>query len=307
MKIPLDPITLEQHFKEDNEGPLSNQGYMPYLNTFILDKVPNYSLLWQSRLFCSSQWDVLSRDSAGRCCTAWRKRSFLLIFIFETYSPSAPAVWCRYSLKLSFSINSAECKRSGPSGAGGVRHPRVQQDVLDVVLQEKNLHQTSGHLRRWRLQSLVRLQLPVGGRVPAGRRGRGGEDLAQNKLPQRQGFIFLPPLHSSPQVEYFLRRLTEAMGSGWSEEKLANYRLQLHPKSSLSAWDLIDLVGAAFCKGLHPQTVSMGISGVFQELILDVVKQVRWPVCCRQLSWFTVWVDRCVYLLHLLVSIFQPI
>lgn len=65
------------------------------------------------------------------------------------------------------------------------------------------------------------------------------------------------------------------MGSGWSEERFADYRLQLHKKSSLSAWDLIDLLGAGFCKGLHRQTVSMGISEVFQELILDVVKQVR--------------------------------
>lgn len=68
------------------------------------------------------------------------------------------------------------------------------------------------------------------------------------------------------------------MGSGWSEERFANYRLQLRTKSCLSAWDLIDLVGAGFCKGLHPQTVSMGINEVFQELILDVVKQVRQPV-----------------------------
>lgn len=93
------------------------------------------------------------------------------------------------------------------------------------------------------------------------------------------------------QVEYFLQRLTGAMGSGWSEEKFAKYRLQLHTKSSLSAWDLIDLVGADFCKGLHPQTVSMGIGEVFQELILDVVKQVGWPglgdgwgdasICCN--------------------------
>lgn len=89
------------------------------------------------------------------------------------------------------------------------------------------------------------------------------------------GVIFLPSLHSTLQVEYFLRRLTEAMGSGWSEEKFADYRLQLHKKSSLSAWDLIDLMGAGFCKGLHRQTVSMGINEVFEELILDLLKQVR--------------------------------
>lgn len=39
MKIPHDPVALEEHFKDDDEGPVSNQGYMPYLNRFILDKV----------------------------------------------------------------------------------------------------------------------------------------------------------------------------------------------------------------------------------------------------------------------------
>lgn len=39
MKIPHDPVALEQHFRDDDKGPLSNQGYMPYLNRFILDKV----------------------------------------------------------------------------------------------------------------------------------------------------------------------------------------------------------------------------------------------------------------------------
>lgn len=40
MRIPHDPVALEEHFKDDDEGPVSNQGYMPYLNRFILDKVP---------------------------------------------------------------------------------------------------------------------------------------------------------------------------------------------------------------------------------------------------------------------------
>lgn len=39
MRIQHDPVALEEHFKDDDEGPVSNQGYMPYLNRFILDKV----------------------------------------------------------------------------------------------------------------------------------------------------------------------------------------------------------------------------------------------------------------------------
>lgn len=66
----------------------------------------------------------------------------------------------------------------------------------------------------------------------------------------------------------------EASGGGcggWSEEKL---RLNLKV-NSLTAWELIDLLGRGyFSKGLSHHTLSMGIGEVFQELILDVLKQV---------------------------------
>ncbi|XP_043953989.1 switch-associated protein 70 [Gambusia affinis] len=39
MRIPHNPLTFEEHFKDDDKGPLSNEGYMPYLNRYILDKV----------------------------------------------------------------------------------------------------------------------------------------------------------------------------------------------------------------------------------------------------------------------------
>ncbi|MEE6498765.1 hypothetical protein FKM82_003223 [Ascaphus truei] len=39
LHVPHDPVALEEHFRDDDEGPVSNQGYMPYLNKFILDKV----------------------------------------------------------------------------------------------------------------------------------------------------------------------------------------------------------------------------------------------------------------------------
>ena len=69
----------------------------------------------------------------------------------------------------------------------------------------------------------------------------------------------------------------EAMGSGWSEEKFCDYKLQLHSKNNrLSAWELIELLGLGhFTKSMTRQTLSMGIGEVFQELILDVLKQVR--------------------------------
>ncbi|XP_071374229.1 differentially expressed in FDCP 6 homolog isoform X1 [Centroberyx affinis] len=37
--IPHDPVALEEHFRDDDDGPVSSQGYMPYLTKYILDKV----------------------------------------------------------------------------------------------------------------------------------------------------------------------------------------------------------------------------------------------------------------------------
>ncbi|KAM3838426.1 differentially expressed in FDCP 6 homolog [Diretmus argenteus] len=39
LNIPHDPVALEAHFQDDDDGPVSDHGYMPYLNKYILDKV----------------------------------------------------------------------------------------------------------------------------------------------------------------------------------------------------------------------------------------------------------------------------
>lgn len=66
------------------------------------------------------------------------------------------------------------------------------------------------------------------------------------------------------------------MGSGWSDEKFANYKLELNTKNNcLTVWELTELVGVRyFSKGIDHQTLSMGINEVFLELIQDVLKQV---------------------------------
>ncbi|XP_044064734.1 switch-associated protein 70 isoform X2 [Siniperca chuatsi] len=75
------------------------------------------------------------------------------------------------------------------------------------------------------------------------------------------------------EIEYFLRKLMEAMRSGWSEEQFADYKLH-KKKNCLTAWELIELLGMGhFSKGMNCQTLSMGINEVFLELILDVLKQ----------------------------------
>ncbi|XP_073693143.1 switch-associated protein 70 [Garra rufa] len=84
------------------------------------------------------------------------------------------------------------------------------------------------------------------------------------------------PLHIvTEELEYFLRKLFGAMGCSWNEGRFDDYRMQLSAKKKhLNAWELIELIGMGhFTKGINPQTLSMGISEVYQELVMDVIKQ----------------------------------
>ncbi|KAI9528502.1 Switch-associated protein 70 [Dissostichus eleginoides] len=172
MKIPHDPVALEEHFKDDDKGPLSNQGYMPYLNRFILDKV-------------QEEFDVLEFNKM--CWTLCYKKNISTKHLLIS-DDDAFKVWCIFNF--------------------------LSEDKYPLVM-------------------------------------------------------------ITEEIEYFLRKLMEAMGSGWSEEKFCDYKLQLHSKNNrLSAWELIKLLGLGhFTKGMTRQTISMGIGEVFQELILDVLKQ----------------------------------
>ncbi|XP_043072698.1 switch-associated protein 70b [Puntigrus tetrazona] len=172
MKIPHDPVALEEHFRDDDEGPVSNQGYMPYLNRFILDKVQdNFDRIDFNRM-C---WTLCARKNLNR--------NHLLISDDDAFK-----IWCIFNF--------------------------LSEDRYPLIM-------------------------------------------------------------VSEEIEYFLRKLTEAMGGSWIEEKFEEYKLQLSSKHQcLNAWELIELVGMGhFSKGMDRQTLSMGINEVFQELILDVLKQ----------------------------------
>ncbi|KAK2894632.1 hypothetical protein QQF64_012480 [Cirrhinus molitorella] len=172
MKIPHDPVALEEHFRDDDEGPVSNQGYMPYLNRFILDKVQdNFDRVDFNRM-C---WTLCARKNLNR--------NHLLISDDDAFK-----TWCIFNF--------------------------LSEDKYPLVM-------------------------------------------------------------VSEEIEYFLRKLTEAMGGSWIEEKFEEYKIQLSSKHQcLNVWELIELVGMGhFSKGMDRQTLSMGINEVFQELILDVLKQ----------------------------------
>ncbi|KAJ8344026.1 hypothetical protein SKAU_G00313550 [Synaphobranchus kaupii] len=172
MKIPHDPVALEEHFKDDDEGPVSNQGYMPYLNKFILDKVQDNFDRVDFNKMC---WTLCARKNLNR--------NHLLITDDDAFK-----IWCIFNF--------------------------LSEDKYPLVI-------------------------------------------------------------VTEEIEYFLRKLTEAMGGSWVEERFEEYRTQLSSKQQcLSVWELIELIGTGhFSMGMDRQTLSMGISEAFQELILDVLKQ----------------------------------
>uniref|UniRef100_A0A3P8XF12 Switch-associated protein 70 n=1 Tax=Esox lucius TaxID=8010 RepID=A0A3P8XF12_ESOLU len=172
MKIPHDPVALEEHFKDDDEGPVSTQGYMPYLNKFILDKVQ----------------DNFDRQDFNRMCWTLCARKNLNRTNILISDEDAFKIWCIFNF--------------------------LSEDTYPLTI-------------------------------------------------------------VAEEIEYFLRKLTEAMGGSWVEERFEDLKTELSAKQQcLSGWELITLVGTGtFSKGMDRQTISMGITEVFHELILDVLKQ----------------------------------
>ncbi|XP_062917923.1 switch-associated protein 70-like isoform X2 [Mobula hypostoma] len=94
------------------------------------------------------------------------------------------------------------------------------------------------------------------------------------------------------EIEYFFRKLTEAMGINWQQENFEDYRAQLGAeRSGLSVWEFITLVGSGlFLKGMNRQTLSMAINEVYCELILDVIKQgFMWKKGHKRKNWNERW------------------
>ncbi|XP_072242494.1 switch-associated protein 70b [Leuresthes tenuis] len=172
LRIPHDPVALEEHFKDDDEGPVSNQGYMPYLNKFILDKVTGN---FDRQDFDKMCWTLCSRKNLDQ--------NQLFISNDDAFK-----IWCIFNF--------------------------LSEDRYPLIM-------------------------------------------------------------VTEEIEYFLRKLTEAMGGSWVEERFEDYKMQLNSKQQrLNAWELIILVGSGhFSKGMDRQTLSMGINEVYQELILDMLKQ----------------------------------
>lgn len=82
------------------------------------------------------------------------------------------------------------------------------------------------------------------------------------------------------QVEYLLKKVLSSMslevGLGELEELLAQEAQAAQSSSGLSVWQFLELFNSGRClRGVGRDTLSMAIHEVYQELIQDVLKQVR--------------------------------
>ncbi|XP_051748132.1 differentially expressed in FDCP 6 homolog isoform X2 [Ctenopharyngodon idella] len=87
LNIPHDPVALEEHFKDNNNGPVSNQGYMPYLNKYILAKATEGT--FNKETFDELCWTLTSKKNCkpsiqqGLCS---QKDCFKLFCLFNLLS-----------------------------------------------------------------------------------------------------------------------------------------------------------------------------------------------------------------------------
>ncbi|KAK7136539.1 hypothetical protein R3I93_016767 [Phoxinus phoxinus] len=83
LRIPHDPAALERHFSDDDDGPVSSQGYMPYLNQFILDKVTEGT-------FVKEEVDEL-------CWTLCSKKNYRPDTLRVLTNQDAFRIWCLFN------------------------------------------------------------------------------------------------------------------------------------------------------------------------------------------------------------------
>ncbi|XP_062373614.1 differentially expressed in FDCP 6 homolog [Sardina pilchardus] len=87
LNIPHDPAVLEEHFQDDDHGPVSNHGYMPYLNTYILAKAKEGT--FNKEMFDELCWMMTSKKNykptvENGLCSG--KNSFKLFCLFNLLS-----------------------------------------------------------------------------------------------------------------------------------------------------------------------------------------------------------------------------
>uniref|UniRef100_A0A673SXF1 IRF4-binding protein n=1 Tax=Suricata suricatta TaxID=37032 RepID=A0A673SXF1_SURSU len=146
LHIPHDPVALEEHFRDDDDGPVSSQGYMPYLNKYILDKVEEGAFVKEH--FDELCWTLTAKknyrvDSNGNSMLS-NEDAFRLWCLFNFLSEDKyPLIMVpdevEYLLKKVLSSMSLEV------GLG---------ELEELLAQEAQAAQTSGGLSVWQFLEL---------------------------------------------------------------------------------------------------------------------------------------------------------
>ncbi|KAM4835449.1 differentially expressed in FDCP 6 homolog [Thomomys bottae] len=149
LHIPHDPVALEEHFRDDDDGPVSSQGYMPYLNKYILDKVEEGAFVKEH--FDELCWTLTAKknyraDSNGNSMLS-NQDAFRLWCLFNFLSEDKyPLIMVpdevEYLLKKVLSSMSLEMGLS------------ELEELLAQEAQEAQAAQTTGGLSVWQLLEL---------------------------------------------------------------------------------------------------------------------------------------------------------
>ncbi|TNN82868.1 Differentially expressed in FDCP 6 [Liparis tanakae] len=128
LSIPHDPVALEEHFRDDDDGPVSSQGYMPYLNKYILDKVEY--LLKKICMSMSIEFNCVELDD---------------FFSQDSVQQSGITVWVFLEM-----MNSGKMTRGIDKSIVSMAIEEVYREIVGDVLKEGYLWKKGQLRRNWK-------------------------------------------------------------------------------------------------------------------------------------------------------------
>ncbi|XP_071993295.1 differentially expressed in FDCP 6 homolog isoform X3 [Engystomops pustulosus] len=145
--IPHDPVALEDHFRDDDDGPVSSQGYMPYLNQYILDKVVEGTFVKES--FHELCWTLTAKKNYRPTGVALPNQdAFHLWCLFnylseDTYPLIMVPDEVQYLLQKLFTITRSEMGEMELGEVLSLEHGVSVWQFLDLVTSPKILRSIS--------------------------------------------------------------------------------------------------------------------------------------------------------------------
>ncbi|ERE87932.1 differentially expressed in FDCP 6 [Cricetulus griseus] len=146
LHIPHDPVALEEHFRDDDDGPVSSQGYMPYLNKYILDKV-------EEGAFVKEHFDEL-------CWTLTAKKNYPADSNGNSLLSNQDAfrLWCLFNFlsedKYPLIMVPDEVEYLLKKLLGSMSLEMGLGELEELMAQEAQTAQTSGGLSVWQFLEL---------------------------------------------------------------------------------------------------------------------------------------------------------